>query len=115
MQTKLSKRMLPKELTQNKQTKQTKLKLKIKLGPIGDGDAVIEQEPIDPPLERSNAAGRLVLVPPHEWPGLTTHGWVAKIMKCEQRSKDGITTLKFHDATEYFTFLHVQENMKPLS
>ena len=64
------------------------------------------------PLIVENAAGRYLLVPPAQWPGLSTHGWMAKVTKVLPKKQ--IISLKFHDATQDFSMEEALQ-MKTLS
>ena len=90
------------------------LVMKIKIGPVEIGSAVIDSEAVLPKLLQENAGGRLVYVPPKQWPDLNMEGcgWVAKIMSVNKAT--GFTTLKFHDGVMLFGFDTVAL-FKPLS
>ena len=64
------------------------------------------------PLIVENAAGRYVLVPPSQWPGLSKYGWMAKIIKVQPKKE--IFSLQFHDGKQNFTLAEVLQ-MKTLS
>ena len=88
--------------------------LKIKIGPVKKGDVLIEQEAVMPVLSQVNAGGRLVYVPPEQWPGVNKSGcgWVAKILSVHKGTD--VVTLKFHDSKQCFAFPDVLA-FKPLS
>ena len=88
------------------------MKFKIKIGPLNKEDPLLKQEAVTPELIQANAAGRMVLVPPEVYPGLSDVGWVAKVTKVDKRK--GITTVKFHDCTVPFAWSTVKE-WKPVS
>ena len=80
--------------------KQAKLKLKLTIGPVKSTDVALTMDPVDPPLSKEKITSRMVLVPPEQWPGVSEHGWIAKVMKLDLRTS--VCSVKFHDGTYRF-------------
>lgn len=76
------------------------------------GSTVITDDPVEPELAKENVVNRMVLVPAMAWPGLSEHGWVAKVTKLASRTS--ICSLKLHDGTYHFK-LAIVLGFKPLS
>ena len=93
--------------------KQTTIKYKIAVGVVEAGAALLKDAPVEPPLDAANVVTRLVHVPPEMWPGLSVHGWVAKVIKCSLQ-RPASCRLKLHDGTYDFTLESVLA-LKPLS
>ena len=55
---------------------------------------MITDDPVEPELAKENVVNRMVLVPAMSWPGLSEHGWVAKVTKLDSRTS--ICSLKLH-------------------
>ena len=71
------------------------------------GDPLALAEPAPPALTRENATTRFVFVPATTWPDVAeadTAGWIGKIEKVLTNTTRGITTIKFKDGTQHFTF-----------
>ena len=86
--------------------KQAKLKLKVQIGPVlKESDPALTMDPVEPALSESKLVTRLVLVPANIWPGQSTHGWVAKVMKFDPRKN--ACALKFQDGTYHFNLAAV--------
>ena len=94
-------------------TKQTKLKLKVAVGVVEAGAALLTDAAVEPPLDAANVVTRLVHVPPEMWPGLSEHGWVAKVMKLNMQRPPSCR-LKLHDGSYDFSFESVLA-LKPVS
>lgn len=91
------------------------MKLKVKVGPVMLGDAMLALPAAEPVLDAENAGGRFVFVPKTMWPacaGEGVEGWVAKIMKVDKRS---VAELKFHDGKECFKLESLITETKALS
>jgi hypothetical protein len=58
-------------------TKQTKLKLKVAVGVVEAGAALLTDAAVEPPLDAANVVTRLVYMPSEVWPGHSDHDWVA--------------------------------------
>ena len=94
-------------------TKQTRLKLKVAVGVVEAGAALLTDAAVEPPLDAANVVTRLVHVPPEMWPGLSEHGWVAKVMKLNMQRPPSCR-LKLHDGTYDFSLASVLA-LKPVS
>ena len=94
-------------------TKQTKLKLKVAVGVVEAGAALLTDAAVEPPLDAANVVTRLVHVPPEMWPGLSEHGWVAKVIKCSLQRPPSCK-LKLHDGSYDFSLESVLA-LKPVS
>ena len=95
-------------------TKQAKIKFKSAIGPVEAGDPILTNDPVEPPLDKTNVATRHVLIPADMWPGMSDHGWVGKVMKCDFRAPPSCT-VKLHDGSHRFRLSTVFERFKPLS
>ena len=94
---------------------QTKVKMRFKLGPILDlTDPVMEMDPVAPPLDFTNAQGRLIHVPASVWPGLAAGGFVGKIRKVDKRGNKP-TEVQFHDGKTTLGFDFIVEECKAIS
>ena len=94
-------------------TKQTTIKFKIAVGVVEAGAALLTDAAVEPPLDAANVVTRLVHVPPEMWPGLSEHGWVAKVMKLNMQRPPSCR-LKLHDGTYDFSLASVLA-LKPVS
>ena len=95
-------------------TKQTKFKFKSALGPVEEGDPILTDVPVSPPLDKTNVVTRHVLIPTDMWPDMSKHGWIGKVIKTDLR-KPPSCTVKLHDGSYRFELETVFERFKPLS
>ena len=93
--------------------KQTTIKYKIAVGVVEAGAALLTDAPVEPPLNPANVVTRYVYVPPDMWPGLSEHGWVAKVIKCSLQRPPSCK-LKLHDGSYDFSLESVLA-LKPVS
>jgi len=94
-------------------TKQTKLKLKVAVGVVEAGVALLTDAAVEPPLDAANVVTRLVYMPSEVWPGHSEHDWVAKVMKVNMKRPPSCR-LKLHDGSYDFSLASVLA-LKPVS
>ena len=87
--------------------------IKIPIGPVAEGAALLTDPAVEPPLDASNVVSRFVYVPPEVWPGLSAYGWVAKVKSLHMHRPQKCMLL-FHDDTVPFA-LETVLGFKPVS
>ena len=94
-------------------TKQTKIKFKVAVGVVEAGAALLTDAAVEPPLDPANVVTRHVYLPPDMWPGLSEHGWVAKVMKLTMQRPPSCR-FKLHDGSYDFSLESVL-GLEPVS